>query len=146
PSSDRGRVKWALFELWDKLLDSGAGECVLRRPELGAIVQESVLHFDGERYTITDVVVMPNHGHLLAAFPDEDSMFAQCESWKRYTAREINKAVDQQGEFWQVEHFDHLVRSEDQFWHDRRYIQENGPKAGLKPDEYRWFSKNLKAE
>ncbi len=58
-----------------------------------------------------------------------------------FHAREINKSLNREGEFWQVEQFDHLVRSEEQFWHYRRYIAENGPKAGLKPSEYRWFSK-----
>jgi REP element-mobilizing transposase RayT len=143
PAAERGRVKWELFRTWDDRLDGGAGACVLRRPALSAIVEKSLLHFDGERYVLTDSIVMPNHVHFLAAFPNEPAMFAQCESWKRFTALQINKALCQAGEFWQVEQFDHLVRSEEQFWHFRRYIEENGRKAGLKEGEYRWFSKNL---
>jgi type I restriction enzyme R subunit len=143
PAVERGRAKWRLFQLWDELLDGGAGACVLARPELSAIVEDSLLHFDADRYELTDSVVMPNHVHLLVAFPDESSLSTQCESWKRFTGREINRSLHRTGEFWQVEHFDHLVRSEDQFWHYRRYIAENGQKAGLAKGEYRWFSKNL---
>jgi type I restriction enzyme R subunit len=143
PAPERGRVKSELFRRWDDCLDGGAGACVLRRPELSAIVEQSLLHFDGDRYVLTDAVVMPNHVHLLAAFPDERSMFAQCESWKRFTALRINKALGKSGQFWQVEQFDHLVRSEEQFRHFRRYIAENGRTAGLKEGEYRWFSKDL---
>src|SRR4051794_31279122 len=79
PAKQRGRLQWALFQMWDDLLDRGAGACELRRPELSAMVEKSLLHFDGERYLITDSVVMPNHVHLLAAFPDEHLMSDQCE-------------------------------------------------------------------
>jgi hypothetical protein len=69
-------------------------------------------------------------------------MLEQCESWKRFTSREINRTLGQRGEFWQVEQFDHLVSSEEQFWHYRWYIEENGRKAGLRDGEYRWYSKD----
>jgi hypothetical protein len=88
--SDRGELQWSLFHAWDQKLDSAAGECVLRRPELSAIVANSLLHFDGERYFLTDFVVMPNHVHVLVAFQAEDALLTQCTSWKRYTSRKSN--------------------------------------------------------
>ena len=33
-------------------LDTGHGECSLRRPEIGALVENALLHFDGERYRL----------------------------------------------------------------------------------------------
>ena len=51
-------------------LDSCHGKCVLKRPELAQIVADSLLHFDKERYRMGDFVIMPNHVHLLAVFPD----------------------------------------------------------------------------
>ncbi|HEX4592601.1 MAG TPA: hypothetical protein VH120_21940 [Gemmataceae bacterium] len=54
---------------WNDHLDACHGACVLRRPELSAIVADSLRHFDGERYVLTDFVVMPNHVHIIAAFP-----------------------------------------------------------------------------
>jgi putative transposase len=141
PARDRGRVQWSLFAAWDEQLDRCAGACELAKAELSKIVEDSLLHFDEDRYVLTDSVVMPNHVHLLAAFPDDDALLAQCTSWKRYTGREIQKALCRHGEFWQVEQFDHLVRSEEQFDHYRRYIAENPKKAGLAPGTYRWYSK-----
>jgi hypothetical protein len=141
--TDRGRVHWDMFREWDRELDLGAGACVLARPELSAIVLNSVLHFDGDRYVVTDVVVMPNHVHLLVAFRDADSMLKQCASWKRFTARRINEILGQRGEFWQVEQFDHLVRSLEQFEHYRRYIADNPHLANLPPGSYRWFTRAL---
>ena len=143
PVPDRARLQWSLFSAWDERLDSALGACVLERPDLSQLVEESLLHFDGDRYALTDAVVMPNHVHLLAAFRDEATLLSQCTSWKRYTGRRINEMLGQRGEFWQVEQFDHLVRSEEHFEYYRRYIAENPRKAGLAPSQYRWYSKQL---
>jgi len=37
--------------------------------------------------------------------------------------------------------FDHLVRSDEQFEHSRRYIANNGIKAGLSSTEYLHYTK-----
>jgi type I restriction enzyme R subunit len=129
---------------WHDELDAGHGACVLRRPALAQIVADSLQHFDGERYDLTDFVVMPNHVHLLAAFPDEAGMLEQCESWKHFQATRINRILGRKGRFWQQDDFDHLVRTEAQFHYLRRYVAENGPRARLNPTEYRHYSKPLK--
>lgn len=143
PAAIRARVQWSLFAASDKELDRNFGECVLRQPALSKIVEDSLLHFDGDRYVLTDSIVMPNHVHLLVAFREEDALLIQCESWKRFTAREIHKRLGRQGEFWQVEQFDHLVRGPEQFEYFREYIRKNPQRARLKPGEYRYYSKPL---
>ena len=130
-------------ERWHDELDKCHGECVLREPGPAQIVAGSLKHFDGDRYELTDFVVMPNHVHLLAAFLDPDEMLKQCESWKHFTAREINRQLKRKGRFWQQDGFDHLVRSVDQFEHFRRYIADNPAKARLGPHEYLHESKTL---
>ena len=112
-----------------------------RNPAIGKLVADSLLKFDRDRYIVTDFVVMPNHVHLLTAFQDDDSMLKQCEEWKRYTARQIHKAMNTSGRFWQQDGFDHLVRSAAQFEHFRRYIADNPRKAGLRSGEYVHYSK-----
>jgi hypothetical protein len=54
---------WAEFHKrfsnrWHDNLDAGHGECVLRSPDLAVIVEKSLMHFDGDRYLLTDFVVM----------------------------------------------------------------------------------------
>jgi putative transposase len=143
PGVERGHVYWNLFRIWDGVLDQGRGACVLADPELNGLVGESLMHFDGERYVVTDYVVMPNHVHVLAGFRDEETMLKQCASWKRYTAREINRHLRRTGPFWQPEAFDHLVRSAEQFEHYRRYIAQNPDDARLPQGSYRLYSKQL---
>jgi REP element-mobilizing transposase RayT len=123
-------------ERWESQLDVLHGACVLRRPALAEIVAKSLRHLDGDRYVLDDFVVMPNHVHLLAAFPTEEAQLAQCDSWKHYTAAQINRALGRRGRFWQQDGFDHLVRSVEQFEHFRRYIADNPLRAHLQPGEF----------
>jgi putative transposase len=140
---DRGRIQWALFAAWDQRLDRGAGACLLATPEVSKIVEQSLKHFDGDRYILTDFAVMPNHVHVLVAFRDEQLLLTQCTSWKRYTSTQINQLLDLKGDFWQPEQFDHLVRSPQQFTYYRRYIADNPKKANLPATAYRHYSKPL---
>lgn len=117
-------------------LDRGYGECVLRDQRLAKMVAKSLRHFDGERYRLGDFVVMPNHVHLLACLAGKTEIEAQCKSWKRYTATEINSALGRHGRFWQEESFDHLVRRVAQFEYLQRYIADNPAKAGLRDGHF----------
>jgi type I restriction enzyme R subunit len=128
-------------ERWHKHLDACHGACVLRRPELAKIVGNSLKKSDGERYELTDFVVMPNHVHLLAAFASEEGMLDQSEGWKHYQAVQIHRQIGGSGRFWQQDGFDHLVRSVEEFEGLRRYIAANPEKARLRPGEFLHYSK-----
>ncbi|WP_231741572.1 transposase [Stieleria varia] len=86
---------------------------------------------------------MPNHTHLLVAFPNDQEMLRQCESWKRFSARRINALLEQTGRLWMQDGFDHLVRSLEQFEHFRNYIANNPTKANLQPGEWIHYQKDL---
>lgn len=144
--SDRQLAQGFRNEFWNRwqdALDACQGACVLRRPDLARIVSDSLRHFDGERYLMLDFVVMPNHVHLLASFPDEEAMLAQCESWKHFTATQINRRLHQKGRFWQQEGFDHLVRSEAQLEYLRQYIADNPRRAKLQPGEFLLYRRDV---
>jgi putative transposase len=132
-----------ISERWNDRLDDCHGTCVLQRPELSQVVVDCLVHFDGDRYELTDFVIMPNHVHVLAAFLDEDSMLKQCDSWKHFTAVKINRALNRRGRFWQQDGFDHLVRSIEQFDYLRRYLAENPRRARLSSNEFRHYSKSM---
>jgi type I restriction enzyme R subunit len=117
----------------------------LRRSELAKIVADSLQYFDGDRYDLTDFIVMPNHVHVMVAFPDSTSLLKQCESWKHFTATKINTLLDAKGRFWQQDGFDHLIRSLEQFEYLRNYIATNGRRAGLKAEDYLHWSKALQS-
>jgi REP element-mobilizing transposase RayT len=139
----RGEFVRTFSERWHRHLDACHGACVLSQPALSQIVADSLHKFDGQRYELTDFIVMPNHVHLLAAFATEEGLLAQCESWKHYQSRELNRRLASSGRFWQQDGFDHLVRSVEQFEALRRYIAANPRKAHLRPGEYHHYSKRL---
>jgi REP-associated tyrosine transposase len=126
-------------QAWMDCLDACHGACQLKSPALSALVAEALLYFDNQEYLLADFVVMPNHVHVLVQFPAEGQCKRRCRAWKHYTATEINLHLGKSGRFWQVESFDHLVRSPEQFAYLRDYIANNGPRAGLRPGEYRAY-------
>jgi REP element-mobilizing transposase RayT len=116
---------------WHQWLDSGYGECQLRRPEVRDIFIRRLL----AESSLDAWVIMPNHLHALVA-PEHQTLGDVLQSWKGGSAFEINRLLGRSGPLWQKEPYDHIVRSEAQFHHYRRYIAENPIKAGLQPHEY----------
>ncbi|MEX2316097.1 MAG: transposase [Pirellulales bacterium] len=122
-------------------LDRSYGECLLRDGRAAEMVAGALKHFDGDRYHVGDFVVMPNHMHVIVCLLGTTEIEAQCRSWKKYSAGEINRHFGRAGRFWQEESFDHLIRSPDQFEHFQRYIAENLQMARLKLGEYLYWKR-----
>jgi REP element-mobilizing transposase RayT len=109
----------------DDALDSGHGSCCLRDPSLSEIVANALHHFDKKRYELSTFVVMPNHVHILFRPLENHRLPDIMHSWKRFTAREINKALGQEGTLWQPDYWDRLIRSQEHFDWITRYITNN---------------------
>lgn len=115
-----------------EILDSGHGNCVLADPNHAAMLVSKLLAGHGAHYQLDAWVIMPNHFHALVE-PAEGVVLGDIvQRWKGGSAREINLARSTSGKLWQHEAFDHIVRSEVQLDHFRRYIALNSDKAGLK--------------
>ena len=121
---------------WHGHLDDCHGACVFRALETRKLVEDSLLHFESERYDLERFVIMPNHVHLLIQMRHGFLLRKQLTETMRYTARKVNALLMQEGKFWQSEPFDHVVRSEAQFEYLQRYISENPQKAKLSEGEY----------
>lgn len=141
PEAARREFHKLLTVRWSSLLDECHGECVLRNAEASAVVENSLRHFDGDRYELEAFVVMPNHVHVLAGISGRGLMMQVCRNWKNFTAVQINKTLERHGQLWQWESFDHLVRSPTSLEKFREYILKNPVKARLKPGEYRVWAK-----
>jgi REP element-mobilizing transposase RayT len=132
--------RWYLREFgrrFHDLLDSGHGSCVLRDPGCAEVVSTALEFFDGERYVLGEYVIMPNHVHVLVAPKEGHSLSSILHSWKRFSAREINRRAGRDGQLWQHESFDHLVRDAGSLAGFVRYIRENPENAKLREGEFR---------
>ena len=86
----------------ESYLDAGHGECHLRQPEIAALVEDSLLHFDESRYRLLAWVVMPNHVHTLIE-TTQTSLAEILHGWKSYTGKSANRRPKRTGDFWQAE-------------------------------------------
>ena len=123
----------------DRWLDQGHGSCVLRNSENSRIVADAFTHFDGDRYQLASYVVMPNHVHLLFRTLGAHQLSDLVHTWKRFTAREINRRAGGQGRLWQPDYWDRLIRSQRHFDWVQRYIRKNP--ENLPPGTYRLWTK-----
>jgi len=123
----------------DRWLDSGAGSCLLKDPECALIVAHTLLHFDGDRCHILAFVVMPNHVHVLIIENPDWTLDSLIQSWKRHSAREINKRLGTSGSVWMKDYFDRIVRSEGHLLKALDYIRQNPKRANLSFGSYRLY-------
>ncbi len=125
-------------------LDEGAGECLLRDPEIAAIVEETILHEHGASCEIKAWVVMPNHAHLLLRLNPGYDLAGLMKRVKGISARKINIALGRTGSIWQKDYFDRYIRSERHYRKVANYIENNPVTAGLvnSPDEWAFSSRS----
>lgn len=94
------------------------------------ILHGALRFFAGQRYTLDEYVVMPNHVHVLVKPLAGHGLAGILHSWKSYTANKLNRRLGHTGQFWQHESFDHIVRNESAREAIRRYIRDNPKVAG----------------
>lgn len=130
----------------DQWLDDGHGSCVLRQPTLRVVVEDALKFFHEQRYELLSYVVMPNHVHILVVLHPEWSLEKVLYTLKRRTAGVINEVLGMEGQFWQHDYFDRLIRDGDHLRNVIRYIRRNPDKACLREGEFTlWESELAKA-
>jgi putative transposase len=122
----------------DRELDGNFGECWLAQPEIAALVQEALLHFDGERYRLLAWCLMPNHAHVVAEAVDGHSLSEVVRGWKSFSARWANKLLGRTGPFWHPDYFDRYMRNEEHLHRTIEYVEQNPVKAGLTTTARDW--------
>jgi len=140
PATDPREVK--LRQLVARYEDSSHGACWLRDERIAALVEEALLHFDGQRYRLIAWCVMPNHVHALAETRVEWPLASLVHSWKSYTAQIANQILNRRGDFWFREYHDRFIRDDRHFAKAVEYIERNPVKAKLvgAAGEWRWSS------
>jgi putative DNA methylase len=119
-------------------LDAGHGECRLKKPAIARLVENALVHFDGQRYYLLAWCVMPNHVHSLIETIPGQALEGVIHSWKSYTAKEANKILRRRGAFWMQEYHDRFMRDEAHLHNTVRYIEQNPVKAGLLDRAENW--------
>jgi adenine-specific DNA methylase/REP element-mobilizing transposase RayT len=132
-----GSIYFITFNTFERLeLTSAARQVIL----------DACKFFDGQRYQLYTVVIMPDHVHLLiqplSKSPDEYwSLSSILHSIKSYTAKQVGKVMTHIGTLWQDSRFDRIIRDEREFLNTWEYIRQNPVKANLCSitEEYPFF-------
>jgi type I restriction enzyme R subunit len=129
-------------------LDAGTGSCLLASPEVKKLVEDALRHFDGQRYTLHEFVVAPNHVHAILSPSGAHTLSEILHSWKSFTAHDILKLPKSDKEsgtesgravpalipdshtIWQKESFDHIVRTPASMEKFRHYIRNHAGAQG----------------
>jgi REP element-mobilizing transposase RayT len=148
PAAKQGRLLYRAqrqaFGRLDALLDAAeTGPTWLKRAEIANMVMESVHFLNGSCYDLDVFCIMSNHMHLVfTPLLDDDGQYVALSrimhSLKRHTAGEANGILGREGQFWQHESYDHVVRDEQELDRIRRYVLYNPVRAGLVDDPQDW--------
>jgi putative transposase len=141
------QLYWAqrhAFGRFDAALDrADRGPTWLKQPAIAKIAVESLHFLNGDLYDLDHFSVMSNHVHItFTPLRDKDGKYIGLQrimhAFKRYTAREANKILQREGQFWQHESYDHVVRDEAELDRIRQYVLNNPVKAGLVDEPQVW--------
>lgn len=127
------RAQWA-----DREFDAGHGSRLLANPDLALIVENSLLHGDGEQYALAAWCVMPTHVHVVIELLEGGTVPTIVQRWKSFCAHKINQAIGRRGTLWQREYFDRFMRSAKQFEWTVAYVENNPVAARLVPQAEAW--------
>ena len=118
--------------------DEGHGHCWLAREDIAHLVQQALLHFDGERYRVLAWCVMPNHVHVVIETREGYPLGDVVHSWKSFTAKQANKLLERSGDFWMPDYHDRFIRDADHLAAVIAYVESNPVKAGLVRQAEEW--------
>jgi len=136
PEKERKRVEHDDAKRLHLELDRCHGCCLLRHESNAEILREAMLHFYGERCWLGDFTIMPNHAHLLVQPFDAHPLEEWLKSIKVFAARRFGKKQMGEGRVFQQESYDRIVRNHEGLMAYRKYIENNGAKAGLPELDY----------
>ncbi len=121
-------------------------ERIILPPGARTIALRHALHEHGTKLLMDVAVVMPDHVHLIFQLLDDargnaSSLAKVMRGIKGTSARRINDLLGRQGQIWQHESFDHVVRLHERSRAKYEYVCENPVRAGLtaSADEYPWL-------
>lgn len=137
-----------LFAKTDDFLDTNPnGPYWLREQAIAEIVAEAIQHRDEKLYDLHTYTIMPNHVHMmLTLLPDAPVLFKVMQDLKKYTGLHSNRNLGREGQFWEDESYDHVVRTEKSFYRIANYILRNPVKAGFVKEWQQWSYTFAKTE
>lgn len=136
-TQESGKFDAKIFKMYDQLLDDAlSGPLWLSNDDIAQIVVNSLHFYDNKHYDLYAFTIMSNHVHLVFRHIRENydvdlPVTGIMKLIKSFTGKECNKLLKRNGQFWQVESFDRLIRDEQELNNVILYTVNNPVKAKL---------------
>ncbi len=124
--SVRGATYFVTFRTQRGVLSETERTLVLNHVKQGA----------NQFYTLVACVVMPNHIHVIFSADRSYSLEQIMRGMKGVSAYKVNETRGTEGEVWQHESFDRIIRSQKELYAKLRYMLNNSLKARLVEDPW----------
>ncbi len=105
---------------------------------LGSILQDTLLHFDRERYDLQAWCIMPDHCHVVVVLHQHTLVRDAVKGWKRWSTACWNRLNQRTGSVFGLDYFDRFARTLDQANSMIAYVKNNPVAEGLveKPEDW----------
>lgn len=129
-----------LFAATDEFLDTHPNEPYWLKEKKVAEIAAEAMHFrDGQQYELHAYTIMPNHVHMLMTLLLKAPVLHKVmQDLKKYSGLHCNRQIGREGQFWENESYDHVVRSEEEFFRILNYILLNPVKAKFVKEWHEW--------
>ena len=77
------------------------------------------------------IMVMPDHIHAVFQLGNKKTLSELIQSFRRFTANQINKHLKRTGNIWQANFYDHGIRHDESLHKTVRYCYENPVRKDL---------------
>ena len=128
-------------EIMDDYLDRKPNKIDWLRNEKIRLETISSINFNNKKlYSVIAFCIMPNHVHLIInTFNYPYTPLGEIlKSIKQFSGNQANKVLNRQGQFWQHESYDHIVKSRNELATRINYVKNNPVKAGLVTSWRKW--------
>lgn len=124
-------------------------KCVGHRRKVLANDRTAAVLFDSlnfmrsqDRMRLLAFCVMPDHLHLLVLLLSKCTLQELIRDYSRFTARQLNRIIGSQGDFWEEGFHDSRCRDENDMVERLAYIEHNPVRAGLvaRAEEWKYSS------
>jgi len=119
------------FKKFDDFLDANVLNAPhwLMQPNVAKFELNNIQYYAQRYFELHTACIMSNHVHLLLTMkPNAPMLWKVMRDMKKYSSRHIKQMLDLQGQFWENESYDHVVRSTE-FERIFYYILNNPVKA-----------------
>lgn len=112
------------------------GKCL---PHAIALLSKKTTSFPTRRRHIFSDFSLGRYVHMMMTLlPKAPILFKVMQDLKKFTGLHCNRYLGREGSFWEEESYDHIVRSELEFYRILNYILRNPIKAKFVKEWQRW--------